>query len=389
MRVGNTIYLDHQATTPVDPNVAVKMRPYLSDLFGNPHSSEHVLGWQASKVVEAARMSVANLIGADSDEIVFTSGATESNNLGMLGSVLGSSGNRKKIFVSAVEHKCVLTIARVLDERFGFTVLSIPVDSQGLIDLEWLERELDEDVHLVSVMAVNNEIGTIQPVKQAGELARKVGAIFHCDAAQAPCAMDIDVFAMGIDMLSLSAHKFYGPKGIGAIYVKRDIQKQIEPIIYGGGQENGLRGGTLPVQLCVGMGAAAELLQASDAGEERSRLGNLRDDFVEKIFKHYPQIKMNGPAKHKRHPGNANLCFNGVHAQDLLAALQPRLAASSGSACTSGITEPSYVLKGVGLTTEEAESSIRFSFGRLTTKDDVDGSVIMIIDALSKLHVKV
>ncbi len=385
MRVGNTIYLDHQSTTPVDPKVVASMQPFFSDVFGNPHSSEHVLGWQASKAVEVARMNVANLIGADSDEIIFTSGATESNNLSILGATQGGNGKRKKIIVSAIEHKCILSIARALNERFGFTVLFIPVDSQGLIDLEWLERELDEEVYLVSVMAVNNEIGTIQPIKQIGELTRKVGAIFHCDAAQAPCAMNIDVFSMGVDMLSLSAHKFYGPKGIGSVYIKREFQSRIEPIIYGGGQENGMRGGTLPAHLCVGMGTAAELLNATDVNTEGGRLSKLRDHFIGKLFEYSNQIKMNGPEFHNRHPGNINLCFKGIDSQDLLTILQPKLAASSGSACTSGITGPSYVLKEIGLTTEEAESSIRFSFGRLTTMEDIDSSVALIIDALERL----
>lgn len=385
MRVGNTIYLDHQATTPVDPKVVVKMKPYCSQMFGNPHASEHIFGWQASKAVESARVSVGRLIGADADEIIFTSGATESNNLGMLGVARCANENRKKIFVSAVEHKCVLTIARVLKERFGFTVLSIPVDSQGVIDIEWLENELDEDTYIVSVMAVNNEIGTIQPIKQVGVLTRKVGAIFHCDAAQAPCAMDIDVYSMGLDMLSLSAHKFYGPKGIGTLYIRRDLQDQIEPIMYGGGQENGLRGGTLPAQLCVGMGAAAELMKAPDVGEGRTRLSLLRDTFVRRLMDNFDLISMNGPESQNRHPGNANLCFSGFNAQDILTALQPKLAASSGSACTSGVTEPSYVLKAIGLTTDDAEASIRFSFGRFTSEEDVDQSVKLIANTLKRL----
>jgi len=385
MKVDKTIYLDHQATTPVDSRVIARMHPFLSNSFGNPHSSEHILGWQASKAVEAARQEIADLICADSDEIIYTSGATEANNLSMLGSFMKSGGRRRKILVSAIEHKCVLTIARVLEERFGCSVFQIPVDSHGLIDISWLKEELDNQVFLVSIMAVNNEIGTIQPLSRVGELAHRAGALFHCDAAQAPIAIDIDVYSMGIDMLSLSAHKFYGPKGVGAIYVRRDIQSQIEPIIYGGGQENGFRGGTLPAPLCVGMGAAAALLQTSSVVEERGRLSCLRDAFVGRLLEYSRQIKMNGPESHNRHPGNTNLCFYGFNAQDILTALQPNLAASSGSACTSGITEPSYVLKAIGLSTEEAESSIRFSFGRFTTMKDVDDSVALIIDSLKRI----
>lgn len=385
MRIGKTIYLDHQATTPVDPRVSKIMQPFLAEAFGNPHSSEHFLGWQASKAVESARSNIAKLVGADTNEIIFTSGATESNNLSMLGWCWATRGARKKVLVSAVEHKCVLTIARILEERFGLSVVKIPVDSQGVINLEWLEREIDEDVYLVSVMAVNNEIGTIQPIKRVGELARKVGAIFHCDAAQAPCAVDIDVFAMNIDVLSLSAHKFYGPKGIGAIYIRRELQNKIEPIIYGGGQENGLRGGTLPAHLCVGMGAATELLTSSVFENERGRLNDLRNAFVDNLLDVSKRIKVNGPELNNRHPGNTNLRFEGVNAQDLLTALQPKLAASSGSACTSGITEPSYVLKEVGLNTEEAESSVRFSFGRMSTMKDVDDSVALLVDMFERL----
>jgi cysteine desulfurase len=386
MRVGKTIYLDHQATTPVDPRVSEIMQPFLFEAFGNPHSSEHSLGWQASKAVESARSNVAKLISADNDEIIFTSGATESNNLSMLGCAWTFGGTRKKVLVSSVEHKCVLTIAQVLESRFDLSIVKIPVDSQGLVDLEWLEKELDEDVYFVSVMAVNNEIGTIQPIEQIGELTRNVGAIFHCDAAQAPCAMALDVFAMSIDALSLSAHKFYGPKGVGAIYIRRELQKQFEPIIYGGGQENGLRGGTLPAHLCIGMGAAAELLQPSTDDNERCRINDLRNMFVNKLLETSKLIKVNGPELNCRHPGNANLRFNGVNAQDLLTALQPKLAASSGSACTSGIMEPSYVLKEIGLTTEEAESSVRFSFGRMTIRKDIDDSVELVVDAFERLR---
>jgi cysteine desulfurase len=385
MHTGKTIYLDHQASTPIDPRVADEMCTFYSESFGNPHSSEHIFGWQALKAVEAARLKIANLIGADSDEIFYTSGATESNNLAMLGSIARGSKSRKNIYVSAIEHKCVLTIAQILEERFGFNVFKIPVDSQGLINIDWLEEELDEEAFLVSVMAVNNEIGTIQPLNRVGELTRRAGALFHCDAAQAPCAMDIDIYTMGIDMLSLSAHKFYGPKGIGAIYLRRDIQNKIEPIIHGGGQESGLRGGTLPVPLCVGMGAAAELLQSSDALEERTRLSGLRDEFVRRLLEQPSQIKINGPDNRNKHPGNANLRFRGFNAQNILAALQPKLAASTGSACTSGITEVSYVLKEIGLSTDEAESSIRFSFGRFTSFGDAEKSVLLIKEVLSRL----
>jgi len=386
MRVGNTIYLDHQATTPVDPKVMSAMQPYFSEIFGNPHSSEHTLGWAASKAIDVAQSKVASLIGADPDEIIFTSGATEANNLSMLGIARGNKSKRNKVLISAVEHKCIQTIAHSLNKHFGLVVSIIPVDSQGTIDLNWLRDELGDDVLLVSVMAVNNEIGTIQPIEQIGKFTKRSGALFHCDAAQAPCAIDIDVFSMGIDMLSLSAHKFYGPKGIGAAYIRRKLQKVIEPVTSGAGQQNGLRGGTLPTPLCAGMGAAVELLQSDAERRERVQVAALRDRFIKKILELFGPVKVNGPDFRNRHPGNINLSFGNVNAQDLLTAMQPKLAASSGAACSSGVMEASYVLRAIGLTIEEAESSIRFGIGRFTTEDDIDVSVEYICKALEQLR---
>lgn len=386
MKIRNTIYLDHQATTPVDAHVLAEMMPYYSDSFGNPHSSDHSLGWDSSRAVDDATARVARLIGADADEITFTSGATESNNLALLG--LGrraAGGKRRRILLSAIEHKCVLAVGRVLQEQYGFAVELIPVDSEGFVNLTALEEMLGEDVLAVSVMAINNEIGTIQDFEKIAKLSRSNGAIFHCDAAQTPVAINMGSFSEYTDILSLSSHKMYGPKGIGIVYISRALQDQIEPLIYGGGQQNGLRSGTVPVPLCVGMGAAADLFAADDAEVMRAQLRHRRDKFIEKLRKLDWPIAANGPKERARHPGNANVRFTGFSAHDILSALQPHLAASTGSACTSGIPEPSHVLKAIGLSGDEAESSIRFSLGCGTSDEDVEEAVGLIEEALAKL----
>ena len=386
MKIGNTIYLDHQATTPVDPRVLAEMMPYFSHSFGNPHSSDHSLGWESSRAVEDAAARVAQLIGADANEIIFTSGATESNNFALLG--LGrraATGKRRRILLSAIEHKCVLAAGRILHERYGFVVEPIPVDSEGFVDPSALEATLDEDVLAVSVMAVNNEIGTVQDIKEISQLVRDCGALFHCDAVQAPITMNVEGMGRYTDVLCLSSHKMYGPKGIGIIYIERALQDRFEPLIYGGGQQNGLRSGTVPVPLCVGMGAAASLL-AGDTGEERrANLSRRRDMFVEKLKGLPWPVTVNGPGGCDRHPGNANVCFAGFAADDMLGNLQPRLAASTGSACTSGIPEPSHVLRAIGLNTDDVESSIRFSLGFDTSDEDVEEAVSLIDETLAKL----
>ncbi len=386
MRIGETIYLDHQATTPLDPRVLDEMAPYYGELFGNPHSSDHSLGWESARAIEKAAARVARLIGADSDEITFTSGATESNNMALLG--LGrkaAGGKRRRILVSAIEHKCVLASARVLEERYGFTVEQIPVDRQGRVEFLALDNMLGEDVLAVSVMAVNNEIGTIQDIQKISRYARREGAVFHCDAVQAPLAMSMVSLATYTDILSLSGHKMYGPKGVGGIFIARELQDQIEPLIYGGGQQNGLRSGTLPVPLCVGMGAAAELLIGEDAKENLKELRRRRDAFVHRLRGLSWPVSLNGPEGETRHLGNVNICFLGFSAHEILGALQPRLAASTGSACTSGIPEPSHVLRATGLDSDDAEASIRFSLGFGTTDEDVEQAVGLIEEVLAKL----
>ena len=387
MRISETIYFDHQATTPLDQRVLDRMLPYFRESFGNPHSADHSLGWKSSLAVDQAAAQIAGLIDADPDEIIFTSGATEANNMALLGLARRAhpDSKRRRFILSEIEHKCVLAAGRVISDQLVFQVDHIPVDKEGRIILASLEDALDDDVLAVSIMAVNNEIGTIQDIRKISELARKAGAIFHCDAAQAPVSMDLREMAKHVDLLSLSAHKMYGPKGIGALYIRRELQDDLEPLIYGGGQQGGLRSGTVPTPLCVGMGAAAELLSGKEARQKREILRQRRDRFVKKLTGLPWPTRSNGRAGGYRHPGNANICFNGFSAQDILQVLQPHLAASTGSACTSGIPEPSHVLKAIGLTHEDAEASIRFSLGFDTSDEDIDEAVNLIGNGLGKL----
>ena len=383
MAIENSLYLDHQATTPVAPEVMAAMRPYLENDFGNPHSSEHAMGWRAAQAIETAAKQLAALIGADSNEIIFTSGATEANNLALLGLARGNKdATRRRVLLGATEHKCVLRVGRVLEEQLDYIVETVPVDEEGTVSYAKMEDRLGDDVLIISIMAVNNEIGTIQNIEAISQVAAKCGAFFHTDAAQAPCAMDMTRLARNVDLLSLSGHKMYGPKGIGALYIKRELQPQIEPLIYGGGQQNGLRSGTLPTALCIGLGAAAELVHAWNCEGEQTRIAHLRDQFIEGMRK-VATVQLNGPeCGPKRHPGNANIEFVGRCAQDILWALQPKLAASTGSACSSGTPEPSHVLRAIGLSPSSADASIRFSLGHDTTKTDVTNAITLINETL-------
>lgn len=385
MRIGNTIYLDHQATTPVDSQVLGKMLPYFSNSFGNPHSAEHALGWASSRAVEDSRAQVAALIRADADEIVFTSGATEANNLALLGLAASAPARqRRHVLIGSMDHKSTLAVGRVLEDR-GFVVAHLRVDSDGHFDLEDLLAKINPAVLVVSICLVNSEIGTIQNVSQIHAIAREHGVLLHCDAAQAPCAIDMSRLGDMADLISLSAHKMYGPKGIGALYIRRQLQRFIEPIIHGGGQQSNLRSGTLPTPLCVGFGAAAELIAKSDASEERARIRRQRDLFLGRLFKLPWPITSNGGHGDSRHPGNANVRFAGFSGHDLLGVLQPNLAASTGSACASGIPEPSHVLRAIGLTNEQASASVRFCIGRHTTDVDIHDAVELISGALSQM----
>jgi len=385
MRVKQTLYFDHQATTPIAPKVLEAMMPHLGEQFANPHSMDHQLGWAADAEVKRAKDQVACLVVADQDEIIFTSGATEANNLALLGLCRGMvRGGRKKVLMSAIEHKSVLAVGRVMRDHLGFQVRLIPVGPDGTVDLQWLKDNLDDEVLLVSIMAINNEVGTVQDIASMAKLAGSVGSYFHCDASQAPFhGMGSDCFA-DVDLISLSGHKMYGPKGIGTLVIRRRLQQNVEPMIYGGGQQSGLRSGTLPTFLCVGMGAAAELMRQPEMENQMSRVRMLRDEFVRRLLAADDRIQLNGPPLEIRHIGNSNLRFDGFNAADLLGRLQPRLAASTGSACTSGIPESSHVLRAIGLSTEQADSSIRFSFGVDTSEVDIEEGVALVLGAMAK-----
>lgn len=381
-----TIYADYQASTPIDPRVLEAMTDYWRDGHGNPHSIDHIVGWRAAQDVGKASEIVARMIGADADEIVFTSGATEANNLALAGLARRASPDRNRILVSAIEHKCVFETARMLSKREGFIVEHIPVDHEGFVILDALEDMLDETVLLASIMAVNNEIGTIQDIAAAAALLAPYGTLLHCDAAQAPCAMDTVGLTKHADLISLSAHKFYGPQGIGALYIRRDIQSTLEPLMLGGGQQNGLRSGTVPVPLSIGMAAAANIAISPEQVIERRRVACLRNRFVSFLEDLGTRLEINGHWGNRRHPGNANIRFTGQNAADILAAAQPRLAASVGAACASGITEPSHVLRAIGLSTAAADASIRFSFGRFSTYEEAEESATIVTDALLRLN---
>lgn len=386
MNPNKTVFADYQATTPVDPRVLDRMVPHWKESFGNPHSSDHVVGWRAAAAVEEAQQSVANLIGADPDEVIFTSGATEANNLAILGLARRAPRRRNRILISAIEHKCVIAAARHLETHEGFEVHVLPVNPEGFVDLDILTSYLDDTVLLASIMAVNNEIGTIQNVPEIAGILAHHGIVFHCDAAQAPATMDVSELGQHADLVSLSGHKIYGPQGIGALYIRRHLQEQVEPLIYGGGQQNGIRSGTLPLALCVGMGAATDLVASPDAAAERKRVGQQRDAFLAGLTEFGVKTKLNGPCNKHRHSGNANVQFPGFSAQDVLGMLQPQLAASTGAACSSGIPEPSHVLRAIGLSDEQADSSVRFSFGRFTTDEDTGRAVNYISSILESLY---
>jgi cysteine desulfurase len=378
----NGIYMDYQATTPADPRVVEAMQGYWSETYGNPHSADHAFGWSADAAVETARGHIATLIGADPDEIVFTSGATEANNLAVLGTARASQPSRKRIVVSAIEHKCVLAAARAAADE-GFEVIVVPVGTAGIVDPNSIADILDDRVALVSVMAVNNEIGTVQPLSEIAALCARAGTVFHTDAAQALNALPVDVAGLGVDLMSLSAHKAYGPKGIGALFVRRGLRVRPKPIIHGGGQEGGLRSGTLPTPLCVGFGEACRIL-AAERDTDSSRIRALRDRFLTELLKSLPELRVNGDQL-ARHPGNLNLLFPSIDASLLLQNLHPKVAAAKGSACTSGQPESSHVLRAIGLSPKDADSSIRFSIGRFTTEDEIDKASLHISEVSKTL----
>lgn len=375
------IYLDNSATTPVDPRVAEKMIPYLCEQFGNPASRSHAFGWQAEAAVEAARAEVAALLNADPKEIVWTSGATESDNLAIKGAAHFYSGKGKHIITVKTEHKAVLDTCREL-ERQGFSVTYLDVMENGLIDLDVFKATLQPDTILVSVMFVNNEIGVIQPIAEIGEICREKGIIFHVDATQATGKIEIDVGRLKVDLMSLSAHKVYGPKGIGALYVRRKPRVRLEAQMHGGGHERGFRSGTLPVHQIVGMGEAFRLARLEMA-EESARIRILRDRLLAGLSS-IPQVYVNGDME-QRVPHNLNISFAYVEGESLMMALKD-LAVSSGSACTSASLEPSYVLRALGRNDELAHSSIRFTLGRFNTEEEIDYAIELLHSKIDKLR---
>jgi len=378
------IYLDYAATTPVDPRAAKKMCSYLTPedgLFGNSASRSHLFGWKAEEAVEEARKNVADLIGADPKEIVWTSGATESDNLAIKGAAHFYAKKGKHIVTVKTEHKAVLDTTRQL-EREGFEVTYLDPEPNGLVDLKKLEAAMRDDTILVSIMHVNNEIGVIQDIEAIGELTRSKKVLFHVDAAQSAGKVPIDLQTMKVDLMSFSGHKLYGPKGIGALYVRRKPRVRLEAQMHGGGHERGMRSGTLPTHQIVGMGEAFRIAKEEMAGEsERVRM--LRDRLLEGI-KDIEEVYINGDLDH-RVPHNLNISFNFVEGESLMMALKD-LAVSSGSACTSASLEPSYVLRALGRSDELAHSSIRFSFGRFTTEEDVDKTIELLHAKISKLR---
>ncbi|HJM50613.1 MAG TPA: IscS subfamily cysteine desulfurase [Alphaproteobacteria bacterium] len=377
------IYMDYQATTPLDPRVLEAMMPYLGAKFGNPHSRSHSFGWEAEEAVEAARAQVASLIGATAKEIVFTSGATESNNLALQGVARFYRDRRDHIVTVVTEHKCVLDTCRHLEQDDGISVTYLPVAENGLVDLDELAAAITERTVLVSVMAVNNEIGVIQPLAEIGRLCREKGAFFHTDAAQGVGKIPLDVDAMNIDLMSISGHKIYGPKGIGVLYVRRKPRVRLRPLINGGGQERGMRSGTLAPMLCVGLGEAASIAEREMAAEAE-RIRYLSDRFYRGIADSLPDTFLNGD-REQRFPGNINLSFAYVEGESLMMGM-PDLAVSSGSACTSASLEPSYVLRALGVEDELAHTSIRFGIGRFTNEAEIDYAVTTVINRVKKLR---
>ena len=381
MTVKTPIYLDYAATTPVDKRVAEKMIPYLTETFGNPASNSHAFGWEAEEAVEKARADIAALINADPKELIFTSGATESDNLAIKGAANFYKTKGKHLITVKTEHKAVLDTMREL-ERQGFEVTYLGVQENGLIDLEELKAAIRDDTILISVMWVNNEIGVVQDIPAIGEICRERKIIFHVDAAQACGKVPVDVEAAKIDLLSMSGHKVYGPKGIGALYVRRKPRVRLEAQMHGGGHERGFRSGTLPTHQIVGMGEAFRIAK-EELEQDMAHYRKLRDIFLKGI-EGIEEVYINGDLEH-RAPNNLNVSFNFVEGESLIMAVK-ELAVSSGSACTSASLEPSYVLRALGRNDELAHSSLRITFGRMTTEEEVQFAAELIKSKIGKLR---
>jgi cysteine desulfurase len=382
------VYLDNQSSTPLDPRVLEAMLPYFTERFGNPHSESHPYGRLAAEAVEEARFEVAGLIGAEPREVIFTSGATEANNLALKGVARFARAypqkgpGRTHVLALATEHKCVLESCRALEAE-GFRVSFLPVEANGLLSLSRLAEAVTQETLIVSVMAAHNEIGVIAPLAEIAAICRSRGAFFHSDAAQAFGKIPIDVAALGIDLLSISGHKIYGPIGIGALYVRRRPRVRLLPLFDGGGQERGLRSGTLPAPLCVGLGRAAQIAGAEMA-PEGERVRELRERMLSGLLQRVPGLELHGD-RERRLPGNLNLSFPGISAPNLIEAC-PEIAISTGSACTSAAVEPSYVLRALGLSEEKAGSAVRIGLGRFTTAQEVDFAVEALAAAAERLE---
>lgn len=381
MTVKTPVYLDYAATTPVDKRVAEKMIPYLTETFGNPASNSHAFGWEAEEAVEKARADIATLINADPKEIIFTSGATESDNLAIKGAANFYKTKGKHLITVKTEHKAVLDTMREL-ERQGFEVTYLDVQENGLVDLDVLKAAIREDTILISVMWVNNEIGVVQDIPAIGEICRERKIIFHVDAAQACGKVPVDVEAAKVDLLSMSGHKVYGPKGIGALYVRRKPRVRLEAQMHGGGHERGFRSGTLPTHQIVGMGEAFRIAK-EELEQDMAHYRKLRNIFLKGI-EGIEEVYINGDLEH-RAPNNLNVSFNFVEGESLIMAVK-ELAVSSGSACTSASLEPSYVLRALGRNDELAHSSLRITFGRMTTEEEVQFAAELIKSKIGKLR---
>jgi cysteine desulfurase len=378
------IFLDNHSTTPMDPRVLETMLPYFVEKFGNSASRNHAFGWAAEEAVETARKQIAKLIKADAKEIVFTSGATESDNLALKGVLEMYKEKGNHIITSSTEHRAVLDTAKSLEAKGLAAVTYLPVDKQGMVNPQDVRNAITDKTVLISVMLANNEIGTINPVQEIGKLAKEKGILFHCDATQGVGKIPVDVQAMGIDLMSFSAHKIYGPKGVGALYVrKKNPRVRIAAQIDGGGHERGMRSGTLPVPLIVGFGRACELCN-QEMATESARLSQMRDRLQAGIMAALDECYLNGHPTH-RLPGNLNISFAYVEGESLLMGMKD-IALSSGSACTSATLEPSYVLRALGVGTELAHSSIRFGLGRFNTDDEIDYTIKKVIEIVTKLR---
>lgn len=379
---GRPLYLDMQATTPVDPRVLDAMLPYFLSRYGNPHSRTHLFGWESDLAVETARSQIADLIGASPKEIIFTSGATESNNISTKGVMHFYKDKKRHVITTQTEHKCVLDSCRHLQQE-GFEITYLPVGSDGIVNLDELRAAIRPDTGLISVMAVNNEIGVIQPMEEIGQLCKEFKIPFHTDAAQALGKIPVDVEKWNVSLMSLSAHKIYGPKGIGALYLRRRPRIRVEPLINGGGQERGIRSGTLPTPLIVGFGSACEIAK-KEMEYDHKRIMVLQDRLLKGIRDKLDGVVINGSME-RRYAGNLNLSFAYVEGESLLMGLK-EVAVSSGSACTSASLEPSYVLRALGVDEDMAHTSIRFGIGRFTTEAEIDRAVELTVNQVEKLR---